>query len=229
MITNISIATPGGKMDAILGIPDGVGPFPTLVVTHHRWGLDAFTRSVVERLNDNGFIAAAPNFYHRRAAGEDTGESMKYLDDDQIIADIKAATAFLQTQKSAKRGTEGIMGHCMGGRHAFLGATAYPFKGAVMLYGGSVNQSRNGHPPALTRAANITCPILGFFGKEDKNPSPADMAAIDAELTRLGKKHEFHAYDGANHAFQNHTGDRYHEAASEDAWRRYLAFFRETL
>ena len=55
------------------------------------------------------------------------------------------------------------------------------------------------------------------------------MAAIDAELTRLGKKHEFHAYDGAGHAFQNFRDERYREAASEDAWRRYLGFFRETL
>ncbi len=229
MIRTTSIDTPSGKMAMILGIPEGAGPLPTLVVTHHRWGLDGFTRSVVERLNANGFIAGAPNFYHRRPEGEDTAESMKYLDDDEIIADIRATTAFLQTQKTAKAGAEGIMGHCMGGRHAFLGATAHPFKAAVMLYGGSVNQSRNGKPPALTRAASINCPILGFFGKDDRNPSPADMAEIDAELTRLGKKHEFHAYDGAGHAFQNHTDERYRPGASEDAWRRYLAFFRETL
>jgi carboxymethylenebutenolidase len=229
MITTVSIAVEGGKMDVMLGIPEGAGPFPTLILAHHRWGLDAFTRSVVERLNANGFIAGAPNFYHRRPEGEDTGESMKHLDDEAIIADIKAATAQLQSLPQAKRGAEGIIGHCMGGRHSFLGATAHPFKAAVMLYGGGVNQPRNGKPPALTRAASIACPILGFFGKDDKNPSPTDMAAIDAELTRLGKKHEFHAYDGAGHAFQNFTDERYREASSEDAWRRFLAFFRETL
>jgi carboxymethylenebutenolidase len=229
MINTVSIATEGGKMDVMTGIPEGAGPFPTLVLAHHRWGLDAFTRSVVERLNANGFIAGAPNFYHRRPEGEDTGESMKHLDDDTIIADIKATTTTLQALPQAKRGAEGIIGHCMGGRHSFLGATAHPFKAAVMLYGGGVNLSRNGKPPILTRAASITCPILGFFGKDDKNPSPTDMAAIDAELTRLGKKHEFHAYDGAGHAFQNFTDERYREASSEDAWRRFLAFFRETL
>lgn len=229
MIKTISIDAEGGKMAMILGVPDGGGPFPTIVVAHHRWGLDSFTRSVVERLNANGFIAGAPSFYHRRPEGEDTGESMKYLDDDHIIADIKTTTAYLQAQPQAKRGAEGIMGHCMGGRHSFLGATAHPFKAAVMLYGGGVNQSRGGKPPALTRAANIGCPILGFFGKDDKNPSSSDMAEIDAELKRLGKKHEFHAYDGAGHAFQNFNDERYREAASEDAWRRFLAFFRETI
>ncbi|HEY1504842.1 MAG TPA: dienelactone hydrolase family protein [Stellaceae bacterium] len=229
MINTISIEAPGGKMDVMFGEPDGTGPFPTVVVCHHRWGLDKFTQSVVQRLNENGFIAGAPNFYHRRASGEDTAESMKYLDDEDIIGDIRVTTAYLQKLSNAKQGGEGIMGHCMGGRHSFLGATAHGFKAAVMLYGGSVNQSRNGKPSPLSRAKSIACPILGFFGKDDKNPSPADMAEIDAQLTQLGKKHEFHAYDGAGHAFQNFTDERYRPEASEDAWRRYLALFKETL
>ncbi|HVA13549.1 MAG TPA: dienelactone hydrolase family protein [Stellaceae bacterium] len=229
MINTVSIAAPDGKMDVMLGIPDGAGPFATLVVAHHRWGLDPFTHGVIERLNANGFIAGAPNFYHRRPAGEDSAEAMKYLADDQIIGDIKATTAHLQALPRAKRGAQGIMGHCMGGRHSFLGATAHPFKAAVMLYGGGITQPRGGNPPALSRAAGIACPLLGFFGKDDKNPSPADMAEIDAELTRLGKQHEFHAYDGAGHAFQNTTDERYRPAASEDAWQRYLAFFHEAL
>jgi carboxymethylenebutenolidase len=229
MINTVSIDAPDGKMAVVLGIPEGSGPFPTIVVAHHRWGLDGFTHSVVERLNQNGFIAGALNFYHRRPDGEDTLDAMKHLDDDQIIGDIKATTAYLQSLPQAKRGAEGIVGHCMGGRHSFLGASVHPFKASVMLYGGGVNQAAGGKPSALSRAANITCPILGFFGKDDKRPSPADMAETDAELTRLGKKHEFHAYDGAGHAFQNTTDERYRPAASEDAWRRFLAFFKETL
>lgn len=143
---------------------------------------------------------------------------------------MKTASAFLQSHKQAKRGAEGVMGHCMGGQVAFLSAATLPFKAAVMLYGGGILVPRApGKLPAIARADGIQCPLLGFFGKEDKNPSPADMAAIDAELTRLGKKHQFFAYDGAGHAFQMAQGERYREAASEDAWRRYLAFFRETL
>ncbi len=229
MVNTVSIDVAGGKMDVLLGVPEGAGPFPTIVVVHHRWGLDGFTKSVVERLNQNGFIAGALEFYHRRPKGEDTAESVTLLNDDELIADLRAGTNYLQSLPQAKRGSEAIMGHCMGGRVSFLGATAHPFKAAVMLYGGGVNHSRKGNPPILTRASNIGCPILGFFGKDDKNPSPADMVEIDTELTRIGKKHEFHAYDGAGHAFQNFTDERYRPEASEDAWRRYLAFFKETL
>ena len=80
MISTVSIEAPGGKMDVILGVPDGAGPFPTVVVCHHRWGLDKFTQSVVQRLNENGFIAGAPNFYHRRPTSEDTGEAFSAQD-----------------------------------------------------------------------------------------------------------------------------------------------------
>src|SRR6185437_13051034 len=110
MINTVSIDARGGKMEVIVGVPDGAGPFPTVVVCHHRWGLDKFTQSVVQRLNENGIIAGAPLFYHRRPAGEDSGEAMKYLDDEDIIDDIRATTAYLQKQANAKQGGEGIMG-----------------------------------------------------------------------------------------------------------------------
>ena len=38
MINMLSIDRQGGKMELMLGIPDGAGPFPTIVVAHHRWG-----------------------------------------------------------------------------------------------------------------------------------------------------------------------------------------------
>src|SRR5688500_20175332 len=40
-------------------------------------------------------------------------------------------------------------------------------------------------------------PIMGHFGEDDGNPSPADMKKLDAELTRLAKPHEFYSYPNA--------------------------------
>jgi carboxymethylenebutenolidase len=48
---------------------------------------------------------------------------------------------------------------------------------------------------------------------------------IDAELTRLGKPHEFHRYDGAGHAFQNFLDERYRERPARGSWSEMLAFF----
>ena len=71
----------------------------------------------------------------------------------------------------------------------------------------------------------INCPILFHFGEVDGNPSQDDMKKIDAELTRLGKEHEFHTYAGADHGFMDFTGQRHNQAASETSWERTLAFF----
>ena len=55
--------------------------------------------------------------------------------------------------------------------------------------------------PILGLAPDLSCPLLGLFGKEDLYPSPEAVAKLDAELNRLGKDHEFHSYDGAAHSF----------------------------
>jgi carboxymethylenebutenolidase len=67
--------------------------------------------------------------------------------------------------------------------------------------------------------------MIGFFGLDDTNPSPADVDTIDAELSRHGKTHEFHRYEGAGHAFLNFTNaDRYRPSQAKDAWEKMLAF-----
>jgi carboxymethylenebutenolidase len=87
-----------------------------------------------------------------------------------------------------------------------------------------------GKTPPFQLLSGIRGPVIGFFGNDDKNPSPDDVTKIDAELTRLGKAHEFHRYDGAGHAFQNFVRpEQYREAAEKDSWARTLAFLKTAL
>ena len=87
-----------------------------------------------------------------------------------------------------------------------------------------------GTPPAIDLAPAIRCPVIGFFGNEDTGPSPQDVDDYDAALTKAGVPHVFHRYDGAGHAFQSfNSPERYRPEASEDAWRKALAFFAEKL
>jgi carboxymethylenebutenolidase len=84
-------------------------------------------------------------------------------------------------------------------------------------------------PAPFDLADRINCPLLGLFGADDGNPNPNDVAKLDAELTRLGKAHEFHSYAGAGHAFMNVGRPSHREEAAADAWRRCTAFFRQHL
>ena len=84
-------------------------------------------------------------------------------------------------------------------------------------------------PAPFEQSANINCPIIGLFGLEDENPSPEDVAKIDAELNRLGKVHEFHSYANAGHAFMGKGRPSYREHAAIDAWPKTLQWFDKYL
>jgi carboxymethylenebutenolidase len=117
-----------------------------------------------------------------------------------------------------------------GGRHAFLAASSLAFDAAVDCYGAFVvEDAPEGMPktmvPILDKAPQLSCPLLGLFGIDDRFPSPDSVAALDAELTRLGKPHEFHSYEGAGHAFFSVDRPAYRVEAALDGWRHIDAFF----
>ena len=231
MAQTVTLTVDGGAMPVHVDAPAGAGPHPGVVVTHHRGALDDFTRKFVEGLAAAGYIAAAPLFYHRRPGGEDTAQSMAALDDRELIADIAAAADYVTGRADHRAGALGIVGHCMGGRCAFLGAATNPaFTACGIFYGGNIFKPWGaGNPAPIERVGAISCPVIGFFGNEDDNPSPDDVARLGAAMTEHGIDHVFHAYDGAGHAFQNFLGPNYREAQSDDAQKKLLAFFARTL
>jgi len=187
---------------------------------------------VLMRLAEIGLIAAAPNFYHRRPPGEDPVASMKQLNDAELLVDVRTTLAFLQTIPSVDPARVATVGHCLGGRTSFLALVHDPvFAAAVLLYHGNIFETRSegmAAPFALT--LNIHCPILGIFGSDDVNPSPAHVSRLSQELARLGIRHEFHSYEGAGHAFQDfHAAAQYRPRAADDAWEKIIAFLRREL
>jgi carboxymethylenebutenolidase len=120
----------------------------------------------------------------------------------------------------------GITGFCMGGRIAYLmAAVNSDLRAAVVFYGGNIMVPWGEGPTPFEQTEHIRCPVLGLFGEDDQNPSPADVAKLDAELTRLDKVHEFHSYPGAGHAFMNEGRPSYRQQAARDAWSRCIGWF----
>jgi carboxymethylenebutenolidase len=232
MSREVTVNVGQGRMSIFIADPAGAGPHPAVVVIHHRDGVDEFTKATCERLAKNGFAGIAPNLYHRRPAGEDGGVSRRSLTDVEVVADIDAAVAALQSDKAIGGQKLAIIGHCMGGRMSYLGAASNPaFKAAGVFYGGGIFRAEGeGTPPPFDLTGKIKCPVLGGFGREDKNPPPEDVAKISAELTKYGVRHDFKIYDGTGHAYQNFTSkESYREAASEDSWSRLIPFLKAEL
>ena len=229
MGTMEKITSGGVPMNVYVATPEGKGPFPAVLLMFHRAGIDEFTRDRADRLARAGYIAAAPDLFHRMPP--DTENPLTLLDDVHITEDIAATVGHIKG-KPACNGKLAILGHCMGGRIAFLGAAVNPaFSAAVIYYCGNMFKPwGEGVPTPFERLSGLKGPVIGFFGNDDKNPSPDDVTKIDQALTKIGIQHEFHRYDGAGHAFQNFVRDDVHRPTqANDAWAKTLTFLRREL
>lgn len=222
----------GKPMRVYIGVPEGEPRRAGLLVAQHGPGVDGFIQDVVNRLFRQGYVAAAPELFHRQPPDvKDTMTRIGMLKDDEIIADMNATLAHMKSLKDPAVGPVGIVGFCMGGRVSYLMAAANKeLKACTVFYGGNILKQWGSLPSPYDRTKDIGCPVIGFFGSEDTNPSPEDVKKIAAELARLGKPHEFHSYNGAGHAFQNFLdAARYRERPARGTWTEMLAFFSQHL
>jgi carboxymethylenebutenolidase len=231
-----NVTVQGSPMEVLVFQPDGDGPFPGVVVAQHlpvaHMGLqtDPFTIDVGERFAAAGYACVIPFVFHWWPADEDIARKRAEFRDDRTIADLNAAYAMLAGLDRVDANRIAIMGHCWGGRITWVGACSNPdYKAAIMAYGGRVKLAMGG-VPAIDLANQINCPVMGLFGNDDQNPSPADVDDMSAALTKAGVTHEFHRYDGAGHGFQDYTNpERFRAEQSADAWKKIFAFLDTTM
>lgn len=212
--------------------PEGDGPFPALVVIMHAGGVDTFVQAMVSRLVDAGYFVAAPDLYHRldsRQGG--MMDKLGQLRDPGVIADVNATVDYLRGHSLVDDSRLGIIGFCMGGRVSYLMAALNPYlRASVAYYGGNIMVPWGEGESPFSLSHQLQCPLLFHFGGDDTNPSPDDMVKLDQELTRLGKEHQFYAYEGAGHAFMNFNNpERHRKNAAETSWPRTLDFLSQYL
>ena len=222
----IDLAVGNIQTKAYVALPQGTGPHPGVVVTFHKEGLDDFTEWLVDDLARNGYAAIAPDHYHAMPTGKTIEDRKEFLDDDQMAADLKASADWLGAQALIDGDRLALVGHCMGGRTTWVGLVSLPgvFKCGCPFYSGNAFGQIGAPPPPMERLAAIDAPVMGFFGNDDKNPSPADVDRMSASMTALGKEHEFFRYDGTGHAFMGANPQKFREHSARDAWTRAVKF-----
>ncbi|MBY8883312.1 dienelactone hydrolase family protein [Streptomyces sp. PTM05] len=225
----------GDEIEAYLAHPVDGPQRGGVVVIHHMPGYDRWSKEVVRRFASDGWAALCPNLYSRQAPGaspDDAAAAVRALggvSDEQLVADVEGAMRHLKALPGAN-GKVGVIGHCSGGRQAFLAACSLSLDAAVDCYGAFVAKEPDaGFPlkvkPVLGLAGNLSAPLLGLFGAEDSFPAPDEVAQLAAELERLGKDHEFHTYEGAGHAFFATDRPSYRPEAAVDGWEKIYGFF----
>lgn len=202
-----------------------------LVVAPELFGVSAHVRIVCDRLAVSGFMALAPDLYHRTAPAVELAEDedgrrrgfelLEQMTREQALADVRASITFLQRRDRDR--PVGMIGLSLGGHLAYLAAAELSLAATVVVYGGwlPTTEIPLGRPePTLNRSEGITGAILVLVGDQDAVVPTTDREAITAALQAAGVRHEIVTYPGARHGFLSDRRDSHDPAAAADAWRR---------
>jgi carboxymethylenebutenolidase len=228
----------GSVMEVFMFPPAGDGPSPALILAQHipvgHTGLenDIFTLVTAQRFANAGFHVAVPFIFHWWPTDGDMMEKANASRDELTLKDLNATFELLTRRADVLRSKIAIVGHCWGGRVAWLGAChIQKLAACAIFYGGRIKRAMgNEYPAPINLAGNINCNVIGFFGNDDQNPSVGDVNDYEAALTQANVTHTFYRYDNVGHAFQNFPSpERYNPRASEDAWSKVVLFLKKVL
>ena len=231
----------GGSMGGYLARPVGDGARPAVIVFMEIFGINSHIRDVTERIAREGYVAIAPDYFHRTGPGAEYGyddegfaKGMALLNElraDEMNADARATISYLEGQAFVADDRIGCMGFCIGGHMTYLTACEMPVRASVSFYGGGIAapEGPGGGPSTLGRTEKISGRILCLFGAEDGFIPVEQAEQIREALRTSGVRHDIVIYPGADHGFFCDQRGTYQKAAAEDAWSRVKDFFGETL
>jgi carboxymethylenebutenolidase len=216
-------------MSAYVARPASNGPHPGLIVFQEAFGVNSHIRDVAERFAEQGYVAIAPELFHRTAPpgfevgyGDFPSVTPHYqaLTPEGAEADARAAFAWLQSEFQVNRDEISCVGFCMGGRVSFLTNSVLPFRSAVSFYGGGIA------PALLDRAPKMHGPLLLIWGGLDKHITAEHRKAITDALNAQNKTYVNAEFSDAGHGFFCDDRSAYQPRAARQAWALTLEFLR---
>lgn len=231
----------GGEMGGYLARPEKSGTYPAVVVFMEIFGINVHIRDVTERLAREGYVALAPDYFHRTGPGVDYGYDEKglaagmkllgALRAEEMISDARAAIAYLRGRGDVRESRIGAIGFCIGGHMAYLVACETDVRATASFYGGGIAapQGPGGGQPTVDRSSKIGGTILLLFGGQDAMIPPSQIDAIRSALAKSGVRHHIEVYPQAGHGFFCDQRASYEAAAAADAWRRVKELFANEL
>jgi carboxymethylenebutenolidase len=217
-------AADGNRLAAFSAAPDESRATGVVILPDVR-GLYRFYEELALRFAERGYPAVAFDYFGRTAGVEKRDAEFDYMPHvlqttpEGVQADVAAAVAHLRAEGCTAVFT---VGFCFGGRHSWLAAAAgHGLAGAVGFYG--MPGERNGVAGPTERAAEIAAPILALQAGADEHILAEHNAAFAAALTEAGVEHEVVTYENAPHSFFDRKQEQFADA-SDDAWRKVLAF-----
>jgi len=243
--TTVELETRDGRCEAHLFRPEGIGPFPGVILYMDGPGIRPGLFAMGERLAANGYFVLLPDLFYR-LGGSNLGQTERLFSDpgfrkDWIakylpsasIANVRSDTPyfldFLATHPDVQQPKVGTTGYCMGGGHSLTAAANHPDRvvAAASYHGGGLASDSPDSPHRFV--ASIRAKV--YIAAADADPLfPDDMrerllAALDAAKV----DYAFETYVGERHGFA--PPDTPVHTANADArhWASLLGLFDATL
>ena len=217
----------GSSMQAFVARPEEKGSFPGMLVFQEAFGVNAHIRDVTQRIAREGYVAIAPELFHRTAAPglevryDDFPSAMphmKALTEQGLADDASAAYEWLRDSSYVTPDRVGSIGFCMGGRVSFLANATIELRAAISFYGGGIA------PALLPRAANLHAPILFFWGGLDKHIPQDQIRSVIDTVRAAGKPYINVDISDADHGFFCDARPSYNPVAAKEAWSLVTSF-----
>lgn len=229
---NVTIPVDDGtQMPAFMVVPEHKGEMPGVIVLPEIFGVNSHIKEVAKKLAQAGYVAIAPELFHRTAPGfhasyDDMAAGVaqaKQMTLPGMEADLRAAFQFLSADPHVKNEVVGAIGLCMGGRLAFVANSIVPLRAAISFYGSGIAAN------FLDRVPAQHGPFLAAWGGRDAHIPLGQIRQLEDAMHERGKSMVNAIFHDADHGFLCDERSAYHPAAAEQGWALALAFLNTSL
>lgn len=216
----------GTRMSGYVARPGDRDARSGIMVLQEAFGVNSHIRNVTDRFAREGYLAIAPELFHRTAPGFEgdynnfpsVAPHMKAMTVPGAEADLRTAYEWLKSQQGIEKISS--VGFCMGGKMSYLANSTLPLEKAVSFYGGGIA------PDFLDRAPNLHGRMLFFWGGLDKHITAEKRRAVADALTAAGKPFVHVEFSNADHAFFCDERAAYQAQAAKESWALMQEFLR---
>jgi carboxymethylenebutenolidase len=219
----------GSSMNAYVSTPDANGPFAVVLVLQEAFGVNHHIRSVANRICAEGWIAIAPELYHRTTG---PGFEIGYGDFELIrphamavnleslTYDLHAVYDWIQSQQHTIKNKIASIGFCMGGRVSYIANALLPLSAAISYYGSNM---------PVDLAKDLHGPQLFYWGGLDKHILPQQIEGVVSAVKSAGKEYTNVVISYGDHGFNCDERPSYQPKAAREAWAMSMAFLKNNL
>lgn len=232
-----SFVGPRGPVPCYRANPARPRPSPAVVVLQEIFGLNLYIRSVCDRLAAAGFVAVAPDLFHRNApgflatydeAGFAAGRAQVAALDQAGFEEEQEALLQSLLQDPKVSGKVGVIGFCFGGLLTWQTHCLHPFGAAVVWYGRAHSPALEGIPP-LQRTAGMKGPILVHCASHDPMIPGEAVGAMAGALVSASRRGTVEVWPDTHHGFHCDQRSAYEPVAAARSWEDSIRFLRLSL